>query len=221
MATTRMNFQNALEELNLELVKMGSVIEQAINTAVDALKTNNVKKAQQVIDEESVIDDMERDVEAKCLNLILRQQPVARDLRVVSTALKMVTDMERIGDQATDIAELAISMDHSQYFESVEHIPQMAEVAISMVHGAIAAFISQDVEMAKEIIKKDDIVDDLFEQVKTDISNILKQYPDKSDMSINFLMIAKYFERIGDHAENICEWIEFGETGEYKNNKLI
>lgn len=219
--STRMNFEAALEELNVELIKMGAVVEQAIKSAVSALETHNIKLAQEVISEDRTIDDMEKDIESKCLSLILRQQPVARDLRVVSTALKMVTDMERIGDQASEIAELVIELDEDYYYKSVEHIPQMAEVAISMVHGAITAFVNQDLKASKEIIAKDDIVDDLFTKVKKDISDMLKENPEKSDMSINFLMIAKYFERIGDHAENICDWLEFGETGDYKNGRLI
>lgn len=218
---TRMNFEKALEELNIELIKMGAVVEQAIKSAVVALKEQNVKLAQEIIDQDRSIDDMEKDIESKCLSLILRQQPVARDLRVISTALKMVTDMERIGDQASEIAELVISFDGDILYDSIEHIPQMAEVAIGMVHGAIAAFVNEDLEAAREIRERDDIVDELFTKVKREIATILREQPEKSDMSINFLMIAKYFERIGDHAENICEWIEFDKTGDYKNGRLI
>ena len=218
---TRMNFEKALEELNIELIKMGAVVEQAIKSAVVALKEQNVKLAQEIIDQDRSIDDMEKDIESKCLSLILRQQPVARDLRVISTALKMVTDMERIGDQASEIAELVISFDGDILYDSIEHIPQMAEVAIGMVHGAIAAFVNEDLEAAREIRERDDIVDELFTKVKKEIATILREQPEKSDMSINFLMIAKYFERIGDHAENICEWIEFDKTGDYKNGRLI
>ncbi len=217
----RIKFEEALNELNVELIKMGAVVEKAIKGAVSALETNNKKLAGEIISQDRTIDDMEKDIESKCLSLILRQQPVARDLRVVSTALKMVTDMERIGDQASEIAELVLELDENSYYGCIEHIPQMAEVAISMVHGAITAFVNDDLKASKEIIAKDDIVDDLFAKVKIDISNILKEDPEKGDMAINFLMIAKYFERIGDHAENICDWIEFGETGAYKNDRLI
>ncbi len=217
----RMNFEAALKELNVELIKMGAVVENAIKSAVSALETHNTRLAQEIIAEDRTIDDMEKDIESKCLSLILKQQPVARDLRVVSTALKMVTDMERIGDQASEIAELVLELEDDYYYRSIEHIPHMAELAISMVHGAITAFVNEDLKASREIIAKDDIVDDLFTKVKKDISDILKENPEKSDMSINFLMIAKYFERIGDHAENICDWIEFGETGDYKNDRLI
>lgn len=217
----RVNFEKALEELNVELIKMGAVVEDAIKQAVKALNEHDVNLAGEIVAADRQIDDMEKDIEAKCLSLILRQQPVARDLRVVSKALKMVTDMERIGDQASEIAELVTELDESASITAIEHIPQMSEVAIGMVHGAITAFVNRDVEAAKEIIKQDDIVDSLFENVKKDISELLKESPDNIDISINFLMIAKYFERIGDHAENICEWVEFGETGEYKNSIII
>ncbi|MGN1318906.1 MAG: phosphate signaling complex protein PhoU [Lachnospirales bacterium] len=217
----RANFEKALEELNVELIKMGAVVEEAIKQAVCALKDHNVKLAGEIIESDRVIDDMEKDIEAKCLSLILKQQPVAKDLRVVSKALKMVTDMERIGDQASEIAELVTELDESTIFTAIEHIPKMTEVSIGMVHGAITAFVNRDVEKAKEIAKKDDIVDELFTKVKKDISELLKESPDNADLSINFLMIAKYFERIADHAENICEWVEFGETGEYKNSIII
>lgn len=217
----RKTFEASLEDLNVELIKMGAIVENAINSAIIALKNNDDKLAKEVVDQDRVIDDMEKDIEAKCLSLILRQQPVACDLRVVSTALKMVTDMERIGDQAADIAELVMDFKSDLKYKAIEHIPAMAEAAVSMVHGAIAAFVNNDMEAAREIIKKDDIVDELFEKVKSDVSLSLQSDVKNCDMDINFLMIAKYLERIGDHAENICEWIEFSETGDYKNEKLL
>ncbi len=217
----RKTFEASLEDLNVELIKMGAIVENAINSAIIALKNNDDKLAKEVVDQDRVIDDMEKDIEAKCLSLILRQQPVACDLRVVSTALKMVTDMERIGDQAADIAELVMDFKSDLKYKAIEHIPAMAEAAVSMVHGAIAAFVNNDMEAAREIIKKDDIVDELFEKVKSDVSLSLQTDVKNCDMDINFLMIAKYLERIGDHAENICEWIEFSETGDYKNEKLL
>lgn len=217
----RKTFEASLEDLNVELIKMGAIVENAINSAIIAFKNNDLKLAKEVVDQDRVIDDMEKDIESKCLSLILRQQPVACDLRVVSTALKMVTDMERIGDQAADIAELVMDFDAELKYKAIEHIPAMAEAAVSMVHGAIAAFVASDVESAREIIKKDDIVDELFEKVKKDVSESLQADINNCDMDINFLMIAKYLERIGDHAENICEWIEFAETGDYKNGKLL
>ena len=217
----RKTFEASLEDLNVELIKMGAIVENAINSAIIALKNNDDKLAKEVVDQDRVIDDMEKDIESKCLSLILRQQPVACDLRVVSTALKMVTDMERIGDQAADIAELVMGFNSDLKYRSIEHIPAMAEAAVSMVHGAIAAFVNNDINQAREIIKKDDIVDELFDKVKSDVSLSLQNDIKNCDMDINFLMIAEYLERIGDHAENICEWIEFSETGDYKNEKLL
>ncbi len=217
----RVKFEASLEQLNTELIKMGAVVEQAINSAIDALKSKNIALAREVTEKDRIIDDMEKDIEAKCLSLILKQQPVARDLRVVSTALKVVTDMERIGDHASDIAELVISFNDEYSYNVIEHIPSMAEAAVSMVQEAVAAFVDRDVKRAADIRKKDDKIDELFEKVKLDIINLLLHSPEKSNMSINFLMIAKYFERIGDHAENICEWTEFSETGDYKNNRLL
>ena len=136
----RKTFEASLEDLNVELIKMGAIVENAINSAIIALKNNDDKLAKEVVDQDRVIDDMEKDIESKCLSLILRQQPVACDLRVVSTALKMVTDMERIGDQAADIAELVMGFNSDLKYRSIEHIPAMAEAAVSMVHGAIASF---------------------------------------------------------------------------------
>lgn len=217
----RKTFEASLEDLNVELIKMGAVVEKAINSAIIAFKNHDEKLAKEVVEQDRLIDDMEKDIEAKCLSLILRQQPVACDLRVVSTALKMVTDMERIGDQAADIAELVMDFSNELKYTAIEHIPAMAEVSVSMVHGAIASFVNDDVELASEIIKKDDIVDDLFEKVKEDVSKRLQTDVKNSDMDINFLMIAKYLERIGDHAENICEWVEFAKTGDYKNERLL
>lgn len=217
----RKTFEASLEDLNVELIKMGAIVEKAINSAIAAFKDHDEKLAKEVVEQDRVIDDMEKDIEAKCLSLILRQQPVACDLRVVSTALKMVTDMERIGDQAADIAELVMGFSDALKYNAIEHIPAMAEVTVAMVHEAIAAFVNRDVNAAREIIRKDDIVDELFEKVKKDVSNSLKNNVENCDMDINFLMIAKYLERIGDHAENICEWIEFSETGDYKNGRLL
>ena len=212
----RKTFEASLEDLNVELIKMGAIVENAINSAIIALKNNDDKLAKEVVDQDRVIDDMEKDIEAKCLSLILRQQPVACDLRVVSTALKMVTDMERIGDQAADIAELVMDFKSDLKYKAIEHIPAMAEAAVSMVHGAIAAFVNNDMEAAREIIKKDDIVDELFEKVKSDVSLSLQADVKNCDMDINFLMIAKYLERIGDHAVNIAEWVEYSITGTHR-----
>lgn len=219
--SARPTFEHELEQLNVDLIKMGALIEDAIENTITAFKKQDYTLAKEIIQKDREVDDIEKIIESKCLSLILRQQPVARDLRVVSTALKMVTDMERIGDQASDIAELILRIDGEHIYNIVEHIPDMASVSKQMVHDAIAAFINSDLEQAQEIIKRDDIVDDLFNQVKDEVIQILKTSTEHSDRCIDFLMIAKYLERIGDHAVNICEWVEFNQTGEHKNFKII
>ncbi len=217
----RIGFQQEIENLNVELIKMGTLIEKAIENVIIAFKNKDHLLAKEIIKKDREIDNMERTIESHCLSLILRQQPVAKDLRIVSTALKMVTDMERIGDQASDIASIILKMDAEHVFEIVEHIPDMAMLAKKMVKGAIEAFVKGDTELTKQIIQIDDEVDALFKKVKSEVIEILKKSNDLSDMCVDFLMIAKYFERIGDHAENICEWVEFNETGEYKNSRIL
>ena len=212
MSSARPTFEEALTQLNVELIKMGATVEKSIMDAVEAFKNHDEKLAKDIV---------AKDIEAQCLSLILRQQPVAGDLRVVSTALKMVTDMERIGDQASDIAELIPHLGEGDTYDACSHIPAMAQVALEMVHGAINAFVEGDVQKAKEIINKDDIVDDYFDKVKNEVADLLREKTGSVDVILNFLMIAKYFERIGDHAENICEWVEFSKTGEYKDERII
>ena len=217
----RLSFQNEIENLNVEIIKMGSLIEEAIENVIVAFKNKDEELAKEIIRKDREIDDMEKIIEGHCLSLILRQQPVAKDLRIVSTALKMVTDMERIGDHASDIAEIVIRLKGNHIYEIVEHIPEMANFAKKMVKGSIEAFVKEDTELTKKIIKMDDEVDRLFNKVKAEVIQILKKNNDSSDMCVDFLMMAKYFERIGDHAENICEWVEFNETGEYKNSRIL
>lgn len=219
--TGRVSFQNEIEKLNIELIKMGALIEQSIEDVITAFKTQNHELAKEIIAKDCEIDDMEKIIEGHCLNLILKQQPVAKDLRIVSTALKMVTDMERIGDQAADIANIVLRLEGNHIYEIVEHIPEMASYVKKMVKGAIEAFVKGDTELTKKIIEIDDKVDTLFNKVKSEVIEILKKSSESSKMCVDFLMIAKYFERIGDHAENICEWVEFNETGEYKNSRIL
>ena len=217
----RLGFQNEIEKLNVELIKMGALIEEAIENVIIAFKNQDKELAKEIIRKDSEVDNMEKSIESHCLSLILRQQPVAKDLRIVSTALKMVTDMERIGDHASDIASIILKIDGDHVFEIVEHIPEMASLAKRMVKGSIEAFVKGDTELTKKIIEIDDEVDNLFTKVKSEVIEIIKKLKVLSDMCIDFLMIAKYFERIGDHAENICEWVEFNETGEYKNSRIL
>ena len=217
----RNKFDMQLDYLNEQLIHMGELCEIAINRATEALQHGSMEEAKEVISADEEIDQMEKDIERLCLKLLLQQQPVARDLRQISAALKMITDMERIGDQASDIAELIPHLGEGDTYDACSHIPAMAQVALEMVHGAINAFVEGDVQKAKEIINKDDIVDDYFDKVKNEVADLLREKAGSVDVILNFLMIAKYFERIGDHAENICEWVEFSKTGEYKDERII
>lgn len=219
--TPRVDFEHELNVLNKDLEEMGVLIENAIDKAMIAFKEEDNELAKDIIKKDRTINDMERVIESRCLSLILRQQPVARDLRVVTTALKVVTDMERIGDHASDISELVLNKWCSSKYEIVKAIPQMAQVAKNMVHKAVESFIKADITTAKETILLDDHMDDLFLQVKQDVIHALKTSGENADSYIDLLMIAKYMERIGDHAVNICEWTEFHETGELNNVRLL
>ncbi len=221
--SARVSFDSDLELLNVEMIKMSAMVEHAIENAITAFKNQDDKLAKAVISGDRDINEAEKQIEAKCLSLILRQQPVARDLRSVSTALKMVTDIERIGDHAADIAEIIQTMKGEHIFEMVEHIPAMASVAVEMVHNAVRAFVEQDLELVKSVTQEDDVMDELFDKTKSEVVEILKQGKSQEalDLGVDFLMISKYFERIGDHAVNICEWVEFGITGEYQNQRIL
>lgn len=211
----RNRFDTELEKLNLELIKMGSLIETSIETSAKALINQDLDLIKKVNELEIEIDEMEKTIESHCLKLLLQQQPVASDLRIISTALKMITDMERIGDNAEDIAEIARFLVNQKFIKDLVHIPQMAEATISMVKRSIDAFVNKDQELAKQVCKDDDIVDDLFQVVKKELIQKIHEKEDNGEQAIDLLMIAKYFERIGDHAENIAEWVIFSITGEH------
>lgn len=219
--TTRILFDQELEELNSELEKMSEIVAQSIEDTFEALNTNNSVLAKEIIKNDSVIDDMERSIESHCLALVLRQQPVARDLRHISTALKVVTDLERIGDHAADIAELTLHLNQAGSCAALKHLPAMVESVKSMVRDAIRAFIERDVDKAAEIQLRDDIIDAFFDKVKGEVINLLKNDSGKSDSAVDLLMIAKYLERIGDHAVNVCEWTEFSVTGAVKHVHIL
>ena len=216
----RNQFDRELARLSSELMEMGALIEDAITNAVGALAPDGTASAKRAMELEEQIDETERDIERRCLRLLLQQQPVARDLRAISTALKMITDMERIGDQARDISEIALTLPRGGALE-LEHIPRMAEATIHMVKGAIDAFIARDEARANEVIAYDDVVDELFSRVRDEIAALLRRERESSETAIDFLMIAKYFERIGDHAVNIAEWVVFSITGTHKSAKIV
>ncbi|MBQ2426589.1 MAG: phosphate signaling complex protein PhoU [Lachnospiraceae bacterium] len=211
----RNRFDEQLFELNREMIEMGAMCEEAIATASTALVSGNVGLAGKVKANSYLIDQMERDIESRCMKLLLHQQPVARDLRQISAALKMITDMERIGDQAEDIAEIVMFL-NGHTMEGMEQIGDMARETIAMVTASVDAFVKKDVEMAQKVLTQDDIVDDYFSKMKEGIISMIAKNPEDGEFALDLLMIAKYFERIGDHATNIAEWVIYSVTGEHK-----
>lgn len=215
----RNRFDRQLVTLNDEMIEMGSMIEKAIQQAITALITQDVAKAKEIIDYDEDIDHQEKTIENLCLKLLLQQQPVARDLRVISSALKMITDMERIGDHASDISEMAILMADKPYIKKLEHIQEMAKEASLMLVGSVEAFVNKDLQKAHDIIVRDDVVDDLFGAIKEELIEMIHKNPDVGDQAMDLLMVAKYLERIGDHACNIADWVIFSITGTHDAEK--
>lgn len=217
----RSRFDEQLTELNNKLIEMGALIESAITKAVKALQEQDAAAARQIMEHDDVIDDKEKEIEGLCLKLLLHQQPVARDLRLISTALKMITDMERIGDQAADISELCIYMSEQKYIKELEHIPQMARAVVKMVSQSIDAYVRKDLDLARAVIAYDDVVDDLYVTIKKDLIHMVHQNADHGEQAFDLLQISKYFERIGDHAVNIAEWVIFSITGSHKDTQVL
>ena len=192
---------------------MGAMIESAIDKACDALMRHDVALAKSVMEADHLVDQKERTIESMCLRLLLIQQPIARDLRKVSSALKMITDMERIGDQAADICEIVTMMDGMEGLDNPRLMRDMAHETVDMVHKVIDAYVASDVHLAQAVMAADDVVDDLFMRVKAELIAFLTRDATRGQQALDILMIAKYFERIGDHAVNIGEWVEFSVTG--------
>jgi len=221
----RSKFDEQLHKLNTEMITMGSMIEWAIETAGDLILTRDLEIARELIQKDDDVGRKEREIESLCLRMILMQQPVARDLRIISAALKMITDMERIGDQAADISEILTMPIDGELLPLPEHLQPMAAETSKMVHKAIDAYVARDLKLAREVMADDDIVDILFTQVKEDLMGQINTCCSLG-MNLNgmqlldMLMIAKYFERSADHAVNIAEWVEFAVTGEYKGERL-
>lgn len=215
----RSRFDEQLATLNKELIEMGALCEEAIADAAKALTTADEKTAAKVEPLEAEINQKERDIESLCLKMLLQQQPVARDLRQISAALKMITDLERIGDQASDIAEIITFIDKKAGVDC-EPICLMAEATIRMVTESVDAFVKRDVGIAQQAIAHDDTVDDYFLKVKRSLINMISQRPADGEHALDLLMIAKYFERIGDHAVNIAEWVIFSVTGVHKGQTV-
>lgn len=212
----RNRFDSQLEKLNLELITMGALCEDAISASVKALLDGDETLTEKVFAADAEIDQKERDIEAICMKLLLQQQPVAGDLRVISSALKMISDMERIGDQASDIAEITKFVKNND-IKSKVHIKDMATAAIKMVTDSVESFVKKDIELASAVMKYDDKVDNLFDCVKDELVRLIAADSENGEYCIDLLMIAKYLERIGDHAVNIAEWVEYSITGAHRN----
>lgn len=209
----RSRFDDQLAELNNKLIEMGALVESAISKAVQALQDQDAIAARQIMENDDVIDEKEKEIESLCLKLLLHQHPVAGDLRLISTALKMITDMERIGDQAADISEICVYLCGQKYIKELEHIPQMASAVIKMVSESIDAFVRKDAALAQAVIAYDDVVDDLYVVIKKDLIQMVHEDAGNGEQAFDLLQIAKYFERIGDHAVNVAEWVIFSITG--------
>ena len=211
----RNKFDSQLEKLNLELITMGALCEDAISASVKGFLDDDDALCRKAVESEDEINRKERDSESICMKLLLEQQPVARDLRVISSALKMISDMERIGDQAYDIAEIAKFIKNSNVKSKI-HIKDMAAAATKMVTDSVESFVKKDVELARAVMAYDDKVDNLFDCVKDELVQLITEDKANGEFCIDLLMIAKYLERIGDHAVNIAEWVEYSITGTHR-----
>lgn len=209
----RKKFQEQMTDLKRSLIEMGGYIEYAIDTAVKALIRKDVALAKKAIEFDEEIDQKEREIESACMRLLLQQQPVAGDLRRISAVLKMITDMERIGDQSADISEITLMLAEEPYIKELAHMRLMAEATIRMVHESIDAYVREDTALAEEVIKSDDIVDSYFLEIREELCELIRQDAKNTHQAFDLMMIAKYLERIGDHATNIAEWVVYSLTG--------
>ena len=215
MIDMRNRFDEQLNQLNSNLLEMGMLIERSIQNATQALIDQNVSVAREAIAADRDIDQKEREIESLCIKLLLQQQPVAKDLRLISAANKMITDMERIGDQAADISDIVIYIADQPYIKELIHLPQMGQKAIQMVRGSLDAYVNKDLALAQSVMAMDDEIDALFTVVKSELIELIHRDAETGEQAMDLLMIAKYYERIGDHAQNIAEWVEFALTGRH------
>lgn len=213
----RGHLDKELESLHNNMLKMASLTEESIEKAITALKKQDIELAKEVFQGDDLIDDLEKIIERQCLNLIALQQPIAKDLRTTGAALKIITDIERIADQSADIAEITIKMASEKYIKPLLDIPKMAEYTKVMVSKVIDAYIRQDVELAKSVAVCDDKVDDLFYKIVLELTGMMKNNPDTVEQAIDLILIAKYLERMADHATNIGEWVIYNVTGKHYN----
>ncbi len=219
----RNRFDQQLHLLDEQLTHMGELCETAIAKATQALKDGSTEQARIIIAEDEEIDQFEKDIERLCLKLLLQQQPVAKDLRRISAALKMITDMERIGDQTSDIAEIILSSKKwAATAENIQVIGTMASEVSKMVRNSVTAYVNRDLELARDVMKADDAVDLYFDEVKDEMIDFIKEEKGENGQAIfDLIMVTKYLERIGDHATNIAEWVEFSITGVHKDSAII
>ena len=206
-------FEEELAELKPELVEMCYLTEQMIGDAITALVNRDRELGKSIGDMDKRVDEYEMAIEKKCMRILLKQQPVAKDFRVVSTALKMITDIERFGDQAADIGDLVSTMPGETYIKKLTHITAMGDLALKMVRDSVNSFINNDEPLADEVIRLDDEMDELFLTVKNELIELIKVDANNGDQAIELMMVAKYLERIGDHAVNVAEWTKYNETG--------
>ena len=211
--SVRKVFEEELTELKTELAEMCRLTEQMISDAITALVKCDRELGKSIGVMDKRVDEYEMAIEKKCMRILLKQQPVAKDFREVSTALKMITDIERFGDQAADIGELVYSMPGEKYIKELTHTKAMGNLAIKMVRESVNSFINNDAKLADEVIALDDKMDELFDTVKTELIELIKKDGNNGDQGIELMMVAKYLERIGDHAVNVAEWTKYNETG--------
>lgn len=217
----RNKFDMQLQLLEEQLTHMGELCEIAIAKATKALKEGSSEQARAIMAADEEIDQIEKDIERLCLKLLLQQQPVAKDLRRISAALKMITDMERIGDQTSDIAEIVISSGNNTAVD-IKEIGTMAAAASKMVRDSVTAYVSKDLELAESVMKADDVVDELFNTIRDELIRYIRAEKGENGGNIfDLIMVTKYLERIGDHATNIAEWVEFSITGVHRNNAVL
>ena len=206
-------FEEELAALKTELVEMCRLTEQMIENAITALVNRDRELGKSISQMDKRVDEYEMDIEKRCMRILLKQQPVAKDFREVSTELKMITDIERFGEQASDIGDLVCTMRGEKYIKKLTHITAMGNLAVKMVRESVNSFINNNESLADEVIKLDDEMDEMFLAVKNDLIELIKKDGNNGDQAIELMMVAKYLERIGDHAVNVCEWTKYNETG--------
>lgn len=209
-------FEKQLKEINNELIKMGELIKESVRIAIKGVVNKDKEVLESVITSDFKVNEKEKKIERLCLQVLLKQQPVAKDLRNVLATLKMITDMERIGDQAADICEVTLRLIKKNSAEKLDELQEVAKESMLMVMQGLEAFVKEDLDLAREVIKHDDVVDSLFLSIKKELIELMSEKVETGEEAANLLMIAKYFERIGDHSTNIAEWVIFSVTGKHE-----